>query len=45
MADLGGADAALEVADSVKGILKAVMEATVADSGKYLRWDGEVLPW
>ncbi|OJT07885.1 hypothetical protein TRAPUB_1217 [Trametes pubescens] len=43
--DLGGADAALEVADSVKGILKVVMEATVADSGKYLRWDGEVLPW
>ncbi|KAL1948582.1 hypothetical protein VTO73DRAFT_10388 [Trametes versicolor] len=43
--DLGGADAALEVADSVRGILKVVTEATVADSGKYLRWDGAVIPW
>lgn len=42
---MGGKDAALEPRESVAGILNIIISATIADSGKYLRWNGEVIPW
>ncbi|KAJ8474203.1 hypothetical protein ONZ51_g7365 [Trametes cubensis] len=43
--DMGGPNGALEPEESVAGILKVVTEATSADSGKYLRYNGETIPW
>ncbi|KAH9852414.1 NAD-P-binding protein [Lenzites betulinus] len=42
---MGGDGAQLEVQDSVAGILKVITSATPAQSGKYLRFDGEEIPW
>ncbi|KAH9852411.1 NAD-P-binding protein [Lenzites betulinus] len=43
--DMGGKDAALEPRESVAGILKVITSATTADGGKFLRWNGENIPW
>lgn len=43
--DMGGKEGLLEPHDSVAGILKVITSATVADSGKYLRYNGEEIPW
>ncbi|CDO69104.1 hypothetical protein BN946_scf185042.g6 [Trametes cinnabarina] len=43
--DMGGQDAELLPEQSIAGILKIVTSATLGDSGKYLRYNGEVIPW
>ncbi|KAJ8455731.1 hypothetical protein ONZ51_g12353 [Trametes cubensis] len=43
--DMGGKDGLLEPEESISSILKIVTSATPADSGKYLRYNGESLPW
>ncbi|KAI0325665.1 NAD-P-binding protein [Cubamyces sp. BRFM 1775] len=43
--DMGGKEAKLEPEESVSGILKVITSATQEDSGKYLRYNGEVIPW
>ncbi|KAL1948194.1 hypothetical protein VTO73DRAFT_12269 [Trametes versicolor] len=43
--DMGGKAGLLEPHDSVTGILKVITSATVAESGKYLRYNGEEIPW
>ncbi|KAI0667317.1 NAD-P-binding protein [Trametes maxima] len=43
--DAGGKDAPLEPEESVSGILKVITSATLADSGKFLRYNGEEIPW
>ncbi|KAI0816816.1 NAD-P-binding protein [Trametes gibbosa] len=43
--DMGGPTADLEPSESVSGMLNVITSATIEDSGKYLRWNGEVLPW
>jgi len=43
--DMGGPGAPTPVADSVRGILREVDRATLADSGEFLNWNGERLPW
>ncbi|KAI0641289.1 NAD-P-binding protein [Trametes meyenii] len=43
--DAGGKDAPLEPEESVAGILQVVTSATSADSGKFLRYNGEEIPW
>ncbi|KAL1946099.1 hypothetical protein VTO73DRAFT_15226 [Trametes versicolor] len=43
--DMGGEGAQLEPHESVAGILKKITSATTADSGKYLRYNGETIPW
>ncbi|KAI0325661.1 NAD-P-binding protein [Cubamyces sp. BRFM 1775] len=43
--DMGGPNGALEPEESVAGILKVVTGATSEDSGKYLRYNGETIPW
>lgn len=42
---MGGSNAMLEPKDSVAGIIKLITSATTADSGKYLRYNGEEIPW
>ncbi|KAH9853208.1 NAD-P-binding protein [Lenzites betulinus] len=43
--DMGGDGAVLEPQESIAGILKLITSATPADSGKYLRYNGETIPW
>ncbi|KAI0816812.1 NAD-P-binding protein [Trametes gibbosa] len=43
--DMGGKDAQLAPEESIRGILKVITSATLADSGKYLRYDGESIQW
>ncbi|KAH9893491.1 NAD-P-binding protein [Cubamyces lactineus] len=43
--DMGGEEGQLEPGESVSGILKVITSATLEDSGKFLRYNGEVNPW
>lgn len=43
--DMGGPSAPTPVADSVRGILREVEKATLADSGEFLNWKGDRYPW
>tara|TARA_R110001592_G_scaffold35391_4_gene120402 strand:- start:1409 stop:2095 length:687 start_codon:yes stop_codon:yes gene_type:complete len=43
--DMGGANAAISVAQSAAGIYKLIDTLTAAKSGRFLAWDGEELPW
>lgn len=43
--DMGGSDADLTSQESVRGILQVIDGLTLKDSGRYLRWNGEELPW
>ncbi len=43
--DMGGEEGLLEPHESVAGILKVITSATVVESGKYLRYNGEEIPW
>ncbi|KAI0628085.1 NAD-P-binding protein [Trametes polyzona] len=43
--DMGGQNAMLEPKESVAGVLKVITSVTLADSGKYLRYNGEEIPW
>ncbi len=43
--DLGGEGALLEPKESIAGIIKVATSTTAADSGKFLRYNGEVVPW
>jgi NAD(P)-dependent dehydrogenase (short-subunit alcohol dehydrogenase family) len=42
---MGGASAPTPVDESVRGILRAVDGATIADSGEFLNWKGNRYPW
>jgi NAD(P)-dependent dehydrogenase (short-subunit alcohol dehydrogenase family) len=43
--DMGGAAAALGVDESAAAIAETVDELTLADSGRFLRWDGSPHDW
>lgn len=43
--DMGGEAAPLQASVSVGGLLKVFTSATTGDSGKFLRFNGEVIPW
>lgn len=43
--DMGGPSAPTPVADSVRGILREVDRATLADSGEFLNWKGNRYAW
>jgi NAD(P)-dependent dehydrogenase (short-subunit alcohol dehydrogenase family) len=43
--DMGGPGAALEPQESVTGLRTAIAKLTLTDSGKYLSYDGSVIPW
>jgi NAD(P)-dependent dehydrogenase (short-subunit alcohol dehydrogenase family) len=43
--ELGGADATVEVDDSVAGMRKMIAALTLDDSGSYTRYNGETVAW
>lgn len=43
--DMGGAGAAISVAESAAGIKGVLDELTAEDHGKFLTWDGREHPW
>ncbi|KAH9924028.1 NAD(P)-binding protein [Fomitopsis serialis] len=43
--DMGGAEAGLEPSQSVAGQLRVVLALRKQDSGKFLSYDGQELPW
>ena len=43
--DMGGSGASLSPKQSIAAMLKLIDEIGLSDSGRYLQWDGEELPW
>jgi NAD(P)-dependent dehydrogenase (short-subunit alcohol dehydrogenase family) len=43
--DMGGSRAPLGATDSVAGILALIDQLTIADSGKFYTWNGQIHPW
>ncbi len=43
--DMGGAGAALEPEESVRGLLSVIDGLTPKDAGRFLRYDGSEVPW
>jgi NAD(P)-dependent dehydrogenase (short-subunit alcohol dehydrogenase family) len=43
--DMGGEDAELAPAESIRGMIRVLEGLTIADSGKYLSYNGAELPW
>lgn len=43
--ELGGPGAIMEPRESVNGIMRVLKSVTPADSGKFFRFDGNILPW
>ena len=43
--DMGGANAAITVAQSAAGIFKLIDKLTTVQSGQFLSWEGEEIPW
>ncbi len=43
--DMGGAAAPLDPATSAQGIVRVLESVTLADSGRFLTWEGRELPW
>jgi NAD(P)-dependent dehydrogenase (short-subunit alcohol dehydrogenase family) len=43
--DMGGSSASLTPEHSVASMLKVIDGFTLADTGRFLQWDGEELPW
>jgi NAD(P)-dependent dehydrogenase (short-subunit alcohol dehydrogenase family) len=42
---MGGKDAMIEAEESISGMLKVVGGLKEADSGKFYKYDGEIVPW
>lgn len=42
---MGGKHALLEASDSVRHVRQLIAEATIEQSGKFIHYDGEPLPW
>lgn len=43
--DMGGSNAPLQPNESIKGMLDLAERLTIEDTGKFLSFEGEVLPW
>jgi len=43
--DMGGPKAPLSVEESAAGMRRVIAGLTLADSGRFLQWDGKELPW
>lgn len=43
--EMGGPDAQISTAESANGIRQVIQTMTLADSGKFFKWDGEIHPW
>lgn len=42
---MGGEKGLLQPEERISGIIKVITDATSADSGKFLRYNGEEIPW
>ena len=42
---MGGPDAELAPAESIRGMIRVLEGLSIADSGKYLSYNGAELPW
>ena len=43
--DMGGPSAEITAEESASGIRNTIAELTKADSGKFLKWNGDIHPW
>ncbi|MCF4099869.1 SDR family oxidoreductase [Maritalea mediterranea] len=43
--DMGGSNAEITPSESADGLFKTIAGLTKADSGKFLKWNGDVHPW
>ena len=43
--DMGGAEANLEIEESIRALIKTISELTEKDTGSFLGHNGEVIPW
>jgi NAD(P)-dependent dehydrogenase (short-subunit alcohol dehydrogenase family) len=43
--DMGGSNAPMEISESVQKMRDTIANFTLAQSGEFLRYDGQVLPW
>jgi hypothetical protein len=43
--DMGGPSGLISVEQSVSGMLSVIREVTSADSGKFISYDGQIIPW
>ena len=43
--EMGGASASVDAADSARGLLAVIDGLTPAQSGRFLDWQGQALPW
>lgn len=43
--DMGGPKAAISVDDSAAGVVETLASLTIADSGRFVKWDGTEHPW
>jgi NAD(P)-dependent dehydrogenase (short-subunit alcohol dehydrogenase family) len=43
--DMGGPDALISTEQSVTGMRRVLKEMTMADSGKFFAYDGQLIPW
>ncbi len=45
MTDMGGPNALISPEKSVSGMLDIIRELTIEDSGKFIAYDGQIVPW
>ncbi len=43
--DMGGSEAPLTVEESCQGLMKVLLNASIAQSGKFLNYDGQEILW
>lgn len=43
--DMGGPNALISAAQSVSGMRRVISQLTLADSGKFIAYDGQTVPW
>ncbi len=43
--DMGGSEASLMPQEAVQGMIRVIAGLTLQDTGRYLQWNGEELPW
>ena len=43
--DMGGSDADLSIEDSIAGIIQRIDGLNLSNSGRFLNYNGSLLPW
>ena len=45
LTDMGGPDAPLEKEETISKLINLIEKVDISDSGKFLDWQGNELPW